>query len=346
MVTTRYQNDLYHEIRGLEKCDYEVQYECGMNQYLADALSRAYLPTTLHLTRAEFENINVAAFLPVSTSRLWEIQQATEDDEILQALKAVFLSGWPDDHSQIPEQITPYFSMRDKLSVHDGVIFHRRQIVVPVSLREDRKQNLHASHLGTESCLRRAQETIFWLNMNTDLKEMIETCETCRKYETCHQKESLIPHEVPSRPWKQVGVDLFELNKKEYLITVDYYSNFCEVDRLTSTTSSAVLLKLKNHFARYGCPNHLISDYGLSSHHQSKFTNDWDFEHRTSSLGNSNTNGKVESAALSARTDPYIAILDYRNTATQGIESNPAQCLMNRRTRTLSMRWYLGESTT
>ena len=164
--------------------------------------------------------------------------------------------------------------MRDKLSVHDGVIFHRRQIVVPVSLREDRKRNLHASHLGTESCLRRAQETIFRLNMNTDLKEMIETCETCRKYETCHQKESLIPHEVPSRPWKQVGVDLFELNKKEYLITVDYYSNFCEVDRLTSTTSSAVLLKLKNHFARYGCPNHLISDYGLSSHHQSKFTND------------------------------------------------------------------------
>ena len=137
-----------------------------------------------------------------------------------------------------------------------------------------------------------------------------------------------------SWPWKQVGVDLFELNKKEYLITVDY-SNFCEVDRLTSTTSSAVVLKLKNHFARYGCPNHLISDYGLSSCHQGKFTNDWDFEHRTSSPGNSNANGKVESAALGAGTGPYIAILDYRNTATQGIESSPAQCLMNRRTRTL-----------
>ena len=85
--------------------------------------------------------------------------------------------------------------------------------------------------------------------MNAKLKEMIETCETCRKYKTCHQKESLIPHEVPSRPWKQVGVDLFELNKTQYLITVGYYSNFWEVDCLTSTTSSAVVLKLKNHFA-------------------------------------------------------------------------------------------------
>ena len=262
MVTTQYQKDRYHEIQGLEKCDYEVQYECGMNQYLADALSRAYLLTTLHPTRAEFENLNVAVSLPVSTSRLWEIQPSTEDDKILQALKAVFLHGWPDDRSQIPEQITPYFSMRDKLSVHDRVIFHRRQIVVPVSLWKDRKRKLHASHLGTENCLQRAQETIFWLNMNAESKEMIETCETCCKYKTCHQRVSDTTQST-SWPWKQVGVDLFELNKKEYLITVDY-SNFCEVDRLTSTTSSAVVLKLKNHFARYGCPNHLISDYGLS----------------------------------------------------------------------------------
>ena len=49
----------------LKKYDYEVQYERGTNLYLADTLSRAYLPTG-----AEFENINAAAFLPVSTSRL------------------------------------------------------------------------------------------------------------------------------------------------------------------------------------------------------------------------------------------------------------------------------------
>ena len=100
------------------------------------------------------------------------------------------------------------------------------------------------------------------------------------------------------------------------MITVDYYSNFWEIDRLTSTTSSAVVLKLKNHFAHYGCPNRLISDNGpqfVSSEFR-KFANDWDFEHRTSSPGNSKANGKVESAvktaknllrkALSARTDP------------------------------------------
>ena len=77
----------------LQKYDYEVQHERGTNLYLADTLSRAYLLMTLHPTGAEFENINAAAFLPVSTSRLQEIQQAIEDDEILQALKAVILRG-------------------------------------------------------------------------------------------------------------------------------------------------------------------------------------------------------------------------------------------------------------
>ena len=39
--------------------------------------------------------------------------------------------------------------------------------------------------------------------------------------------------------------------------------------------------------------------------------------------------------ALYAGTDPYVAILDYRNTPTQGMESSPAHRLMNRRTKTL-----------
>ena len=143
-----------------------------------------------------------------------------------------------------------------------------------------------------------------------------------------------MPHEVPSRPWEQIGVDLFELNKREFMETVDYYSNFWEVDRLTSTTSAAIILKLKNHFARYGCPDRLISDNGqqFASSEFTKFAKEWDFKHRTNSSGNSKANGKVESAvktakrlirkALDSRTDPYIAILDYQNTPTQGMESS------------------------
>ena len=137
----------------LQKYDYEVRYERGENLHLANTLSRAYLPTTAHPSGAEFEHINAAAFLPMSTSRLKEIQQATDSDGALRILKNVIVCRWPEHRSQVPSQITPYFSMRDELTIQDGVIFRGQRIVVPVSLRRHMKQKLHASHLSAESCL-------------------------------------------------------------------------------------------------------------------------------------------------------------------------------------------------
>lgn len=78
--------------------------------------------------------------------------------------------------------------MRDELTIQDRVIFRGESSVVTVSLRHDMKRKLHESHLDAESCLRRARETIFWPGMNAEVKELIASCETCRKYETSKQK--------------------------------------------------------------------------------------------------------------------------------------------------------------
>ncbi|KAK3737378.1 hypothetical protein QZH41_011513, partial [Actinostola sp. cb2023] len=254
--------------------------------------------------------------------------------------------GWPLERKDLPTQITQFFSIRDELVVQDGVIFKGQRVVIPHVLRKEMKQIIHSSHLGAESCLRRAREVIFWPGMSAEIKEMIVACEICRTYETSPQRETLMPHATCTRPWEQIDVDLFTLDNKDYLITVDYFSNFWEVDRLHRTASN-VILKLKNHFARYGCPDRVISDNGpqFMSDAFASFSKAWDFEHRTSSPGNSKANGKAESAvktakrllrkALDAGTEPYLAILEYRNTPTQGMESSPTQRLMNRRTRTL-----------
>ena len=185
------------------------------------------------------------------------------------------------------------------------------------------------------------------LGWPAEVKEMIAVCETCRTYERDQQKETLMSHLIPSRLWEQVSVDLFELDKRHYLITVDFYSNFWKVDSLSSTSAKAVLNKLRSHFARYGCPDRLISDNGpqfMASEFQ-RFAKDWDFQHHPSSPYNSKGNGKIESAVKTAKnlmikardagTDPRLAFLDCRNTPTQGMQTSPAQRLMNRGTRTL-----------
>ena len=72
-------------------------------------------------------------------------------------------------------------------------------------------------------------------------------------------------HELLTRPWEKVGTDLFEFKNKNYLITVDYYSSFWEVDKLPDTKAKTVILKLKSHFARYRCPDKVVSDNVMNS---------------------------------------------------------------------------------
>ena len=91
-------------------------------------------------------------------------------------------------------------------------------------------------------------------------------------------------HDIPSRPCK-LGIDLFSLKGKDYKITVIFYSDFLEVDRLYSTTTNAVVKKLKRHFSRYGRPDVVVTNNRpqLVSDECQSFNTDWKFAHITSS---------------------------------------------------------------
>ena len=114
------------------------------------------------------------------------------------------------------------------------------------------KLDVHRPHIGVNGCLRRARECMFWPGMSAEIKEFTGQCETCRRYETAQQKETLMSHEIMERPWEKVGVDIFTLYDVNYLVLIDYYSNFWEVNRLEDTKASTCMRKIKAHFARNG----------------------------------------------------------------------------------------------
>lgn len=58
-----------------------------------------------------------------------------------------------------------------------------------------------------------------------------------------------------------LGIKL-EIKGKNYLLVIDYYSNFIEVDQLSNTTSKQIIEKLKKQFATFGIPRQIISDGG------------------------------------------------------------------------------------
>lgn len=185
----------------------------------------------------------------------------------------------------MPSDIADYHSFQEELSAQSGIVFRGKRVVIPDTLRGDIVQRIHSSHLGIEGCLRRAIECVYWLGMNEKIETFKEKCDIFRAMDVKQQKETLWPHELPSIPWSKVGTDIFTLDKRNYLITVDYLSNFWELDYLPDTQSTTVIHKLKAHFARHGIPDVVIldNDPQYASEEFKRFSRQWEFKYMTSS---------------------------------------------------------------
>jgi len=106
----------------------------------------------------------------------------------------------------------------------------------------------------------------------------------------------LLSHSKPERPCSKFGADLFELYGKQYLILVDYYSGFFEVDALIKTTSSRVIECCKSQFSPHGIPDTLITDIGpqFTSYEFKAFVKTYNIKHCTSSPYYLQSNGMAE----------------------------------------------------
>ncbi|KAK7105846.1 hypothetical protein V1264_017174 [Littorina saxatilis] len=340
-----------------QKFDYTVVYKKGTEMYLADTLSRAVVRShkagkmkseQIFQTEIEqeIESIDMAAHVSVSEGRLEELKEATKRDKDLCRLMQITQEGWPESRQSLPLGLQPYFPFREEVSTQNGLCFKAERIIVPTEMREKVLHLLHQAHTGIQGCMRRARELVYWPGMNADIEKLVSKCATCQTHQSNQQKEPMISHPIPERPWETLGCDLFDFQEKSYLVVVDYYSDFFEVDRLENKTAEEVIYKTKAHLARHGIPDKIISDNGppYSSDKYRDFAEAWEFEHITSSPYYPQSNGKAENAvkqaktlimkAVESKTDPYLALLELRNIPSEVMKTSPVQRLFSRRTKT------------
>ncbi len=156
----------------------------------------------------------------------------------------------------------------------------------------------------------------------------------------------MIAQPSPTIPWDTVATDLFYWNNSNYLLVVDYYSRYFEIAKLSDTKSSTVVTYMKSIFARHGIPREVKSDNGpqYASQEFRKLARDWNFSHVTTSPYHPQANGLAERSVQTVKNlltkayrdgkNPYISIMEYRNTPVDQIGS-PAQLLMSRRLRSV-----------
>lgn len=278
----------------------------------------------------------------ISDPQLTRFVEETKEDEILPELQEVILSGWPESRDQVSAKLQEFWNYRDELTVYHGLVLKGQKIFTPKRLRGEMLEKLHDGHLGIGKTLIKARDVLFWPGMAAEITEKIKKCPVCLENRPSQQSEPLKSHEIPPLPWAKVDTDLLYKNGRNYLVTIDYYSKWLDFTLLNSMTNTSVVTALKSQFARYGVPSVVMSDNGpsYSSEECKQFSQDWCFQHVTSSPGYPQSNGQSEKtvqtlkAVLEKADDPYKALLSYRNTPLEGVNLSPAQMLMGRRLRT------------
>ena len=157
--------------------------------------------------------------------------------------------GWPTEREEVPVHIREFWTYRDELTLHNGVLFQNQSLIIPKALRTGVTSRIHSSHLGIEACLQKARDLVFWPLMNAEIKEAVTNRSICAEFQAKQQKQPMQSHEIPDRPWSRLSSDLFTLHNKEYIVLVDSYSDYVKVSQLKVTTSTALIEFYKEQFS-------------------------------------------------------------------------------------------------
>ena len=132
--------------------------------YVSDALSTNPLDDCKpDLSEEELElNIHsVVSALPVSDSKLKELQFETRKDWTLQKLMHYVMKGWPDHQHSLEYDVKPYFSVRDEITAVHNLLLKGDCITVPSSMHVDIPSPIHQGHFGIQHCKAKARSSIY-----------------------------------------------------------------------------------------------------------------------------------------------------------------------------------------
>ena len=159
------------------------------------------------------------------------------------------------------------------------------------------------------------------------------------------QKETLKLLPVPEVAWDSLATDVFHVNNKNFILTVDYYSRFPVVCQILFMTSRALVRLFTEIFSEFGFPKSIVSDGGtqFTSPEFKEFIKYWQIDHYMSSPRNPQSNGLAERfvqtikssiiKTLQVGEEIETSLLAYRSTPLSAELPSPAELLNSRKFR-------------
>lgn len=208
--------------------EYELIYRPGLENGNADSLSRLPLPETPQSTPVPGDIINLMENITASPVDALKVKQWTARDPVLSQVMQFVLQGWP---SAVEDnQLQPYFTRRNELSVHAGCLLWGSRIIIPPQGREEVMNILHDSRPGIVRMKAIARNHVWWPKMDSALELRVKNCQVCQAHRKTPAPAVLHPWEWPSRPWTRIHIDYASpFMGKMFLLIIDAHSKWLDV---------------------------------------------------------------------------------------------------------------------
>ena len=201
-------------------------------------------------------------YLNTSNDKCLSLATETSKDPMMQALKHQIIKGWPHSRSECSKNLQDYCNYRDELSVLDGLVLKGSCIIIPESCRDEILNQLHEGHFGVDRTKLCARDSVYWPNINKDIEGLVKMCDLCQEHSCRNSKDPSIPHDIPTKAWTNIQMDLFTLDNQTFLLVVDVTTWFPVVRILRNEMTTSVINTLKGIYCDFGLPRKIISDNG------------------------------------------------------------------------------------
>ena len=84
--------------------------------------------------------------------------------------------------------------------------------MIPKKLRSEILKELLIPHMGIEKTKLRARESMFWLDVNTEIEHMVKLCNICIKNQRKQKEQPMITSDIAVYPFQIIGTDPFHWN--------------------------------------------------------------------------------------------------------------------------------------
>ena len=120
-----------------------------------------------------------------STKTMNIIKEAVATDDQYASLRTQIAVGWPDRSNDLTSNLREFRTFADDLTVCDDLICKGTRFVIPGGACQAMLERLHSSHIGTNGCIRRAREVIFYPGIVAAIRALVQRCEICRSRIRC-----------------------------------------------------------------------------------------------------------------------------------------------------------------